>query len=142
VSPIREHDRVVLTADVPEENLVAGDVGTVVHLWKDGTAFDVELFPDADKISTVVTVPTSAVRLAEDGDDLSGTVEAAKGEDLQELTDAVNESLTAIKAGEKGYTTEEQDALMQEKFPFLKAHNTIKAQRDFVRNEKLSRDDA
>ena len=29
---IKEHDIVVLTQDLPEERLTAGDVGTVVHV--------------------------------------------------------------------------------------------------------------
>ena len=33
---IKEHDCVVLTNDLPEEGLEAGDVGTVVHIHKNG----------------------------------------------------------------------------------------------------------
>ena len=39
---IKEHDCVVLTADVPDEGLVAGDVGTVVHIHKGGEGYEVE----------------------------------------------------------------------------------------------------
>ena len=39
---IREHDRVVLTAPVPQERLEIDDVGTVVHVYPDGQAFEVE----------------------------------------------------------------------------------------------------
>ena len=39
---IKEHDRVVLTKDLPEEKLKAGDVGTVVHIHRQGEAFEVE----------------------------------------------------------------------------------------------------
>ena len=39
---ITEHDRVVLTAPVPKERLEIGDVGTVVHVYQDGKAFEVE----------------------------------------------------------------------------------------------------
>ena len=39
---IRDHDRVVLTAPVPKERLEIGDVGTVVHVYQDGKAFEVE----------------------------------------------------------------------------------------------------
>ncbi len=35
---IREHARVVLTTSVPDEGLEAGDVGTVVHVYRDGAA--------------------------------------------------------------------------------------------------------
>jgi hypothetical protein len=39
---IKEHDIVVLTEDVPEESLTAGDVGTVVHIHNNGEGYEVE----------------------------------------------------------------------------------------------------
>ena len=39
---IREHDRVVLKTPVPAERLEAGDVGAVVHVYRDGQAYEVE----------------------------------------------------------------------------------------------------
>ncbi len=39
---IKEHDIVVLTEDVPEEGLTAGDVGTVVHIHNNGEGYEVE----------------------------------------------------------------------------------------------------
>jgi len=39
---IREHDPVVLTADIPEENLKKGDVGTVVLMHREGAGYEVE----------------------------------------------------------------------------------------------------
>jgi hypothetical protein len=39
---IKEHERVVLTVAVPDERLEAGDVGTVVHVYRDGQANEVE----------------------------------------------------------------------------------------------------
>lgn len=39
---IKEHDRVVLTVPVSTERLEAGDVGTVVHVYRDGQAYEVE----------------------------------------------------------------------------------------------------
>ena len=39
---IREFDRVVLREPVPSERLECGDVGTVVHVYTDGKAFEVE----------------------------------------------------------------------------------------------------
>lgn len=59
---IQEHDRVVLTVDVPEEDLVAGDVGTVVHLWKGGAALEIELFTVKGKTAAVATIPATSVR--------------------------------------------------------------------------------
>ena len=52
--------------------------------------------------------------------DSAEEIEPAEGEDLDELTTAVNEGLAAIKAGEKGLTPEEMDTRMKAKFPFLK----------------------
>ena len=34
MSPIAEHQRVVLTVDLPEHNLKVGDVGVVVHIYR------------------------------------------------------------------------------------------------------------
>ena len=39
---IKEHERVVLTTPVPSDGLEAGDVGVVVHVYKDGEAYEVE----------------------------------------------------------------------------------------------------
>ena len=39
---IEDLDCVVLTRDIPEKKLKAGDVGTVVMVFNDGEAFDVE----------------------------------------------------------------------------------------------------
>ena len=47
-------------------------------------------------------------------------IEPAEGEGLDELTEAVNEELAAIAAGEKGLTMDEVDARMKAKFPFLR----------------------
>ena len=39
---IKEHDRIVLKSDIPAEGLKARDVGTVVHVYRDGSAYEVE----------------------------------------------------------------------------------------------------
>ncbi len=59
---IKEHDRVVLAATVPSEGLVAGDVGTVVHVYRDGQAYEVEFTTLEGKTAAVVTLETSQVR--------------------------------------------------------------------------------
>ena len=59
---IREHDRVVLTAPVPSEHLERGDVGTVVHVYADGKAFEVEFMTLDGQTAAVATVEASAVR--------------------------------------------------------------------------------
>jgi len=59
---IKEHDCVVLTKNLPEENLEAGDVGTVVHIHKDGAAYEVEFVTLAGHTVAVATVEASDVR--------------------------------------------------------------------------------
>jgi hypothetical protein len=59
---IREHDLVVLTADIPEENLKQGDVGTVVLMHRAGAGFEVEFATLAGETLAVVTAPANAVR--------------------------------------------------------------------------------
>lgn len=39
---IREHDLVVLERDIAEHHLVKGNVGTVVHCYAGGDAYEVE----------------------------------------------------------------------------------------------------
>ena len=59
---IKEHDCVVLTMDLPEEKLVAGDIGTVVHIHKGGVAYEVEFMTLTGETVAVVTVDASHVR--------------------------------------------------------------------------------
>lgn len=59
---INEHDCVVLTSDLPSAGLVAGDVGTVVHIHKDGAAFEVEFVTMTGRTVAVTTVPASQQR--------------------------------------------------------------------------------
>ncbi|MGH3976573.1 MAG: DUF4926 domain-containing protein, partial [Pseudonocardiaceae bacterium] len=59
---INEHDRVVLTTTVPGEGLEAGDVGTVVHVYQDGIAFEVEFTTLTGDTAAVVTLEASQVR--------------------------------------------------------------------------------
>ena len=59
---IKEHDCVVLTTSLPGENLEAGDVGTVVHIYKDGAAYEVEFVRLAGHTVAVATVEASDVR--------------------------------------------------------------------------------
>jgi hypothetical protein len=39
---IKQHDRIVLTETLPAQGLEVGDVGTVVHVYADRKAFEVE----------------------------------------------------------------------------------------------------
>jgi len=59
---IKEHDLVVLEIAVPSEGLVAGDVGTVVHIYRDGQAYEVEFATLEGKTAAVVTVEASHIR--------------------------------------------------------------------------------
>jgi hypothetical protein len=52
---IKEHDRVVLKTVVPAEGFEAGDVGTVVHVCKDGLAYEVEFTTLDGKTAAAVT---------------------------------------------------------------------------------------
>jgi hypothetical protein len=59
---IRELDRIVLTAAVPAEGLESGDVGTVVHLYTDGKAYEVEFTTLDGHAAAVTTVEAANVR--------------------------------------------------------------------------------
>ena len=58
----KEHERVVLTAAVPETGLEAGDVGTVVHVYADKRAYEVEFLTLTGRTAAVVTLEASQVR--------------------------------------------------------------------------------
>ena len=62
MSEIREHERVVLTADLAGEKLAAGDVGTVVHVYEDGKAFEVEFVALDGESVAAVTLERAHVR--------------------------------------------------------------------------------
>lgn len=59
---IKEHERIVLKTDVVAEGLEAGDVGTVVHVYKDGKAYEVEFTTLDGATAAVVTLEASQVR--------------------------------------------------------------------------------
>lgn len=62
---IDEHERAILTRDVPEKGLVAGDVGTVVsvHAGDDGPAgYTLEFFSLSGETLAVAAVTADAVR--------------------------------------------------------------------------------
>ncbi len=59
---IKEHERVVLKVPVAAEGLEVGDVGTVVHVYRDGLAFEVEFTTLDGKTAAVVTFEASQVR--------------------------------------------------------------------------------
>ena len=57
----KELDGVVLTTDIDEEGLKAGDAGTIVHMYPGGDAFIVEFMTlDGDTIALVDILPSQA----------------------------------------------------------------------------------
>jgi hypothetical protein len=59
---IKEHDCVVLTKDLPEEELVAGDIGTVVHIHDGGEGYEVEFMTLQGETVAIVTLLSSQLR--------------------------------------------------------------------------------
>ena len=59
---IIEHDTVVLTQDVPNEGLTAGDVGTVVHVHNNGEGYEVEFMTLAGQTIAVASLLADQVR--------------------------------------------------------------------------------
>jgi hypothetical protein len=67
MTSIEEHERAVLTADVPEKGLVAGDVGTVVsvHYSQDGghpAGYTLEFFSLSGETIALAVVDADCVR--------------------------------------------------------------------------------
>lgn len=52
----------VLTVDLPEHQLKAGDVGTVVHIYSGGQAYEVEFFALDGHTLDVVTIKADQVQ--------------------------------------------------------------------------------
>ena len=59
---IKEHDQIVLTTNILKDGLEAGDVGTVVHIYQDDLAYEVEFITLKGDTFTVVTLETTQVR--------------------------------------------------------------------------------
>ena len=59
---IREHDRIVLKTTIAAKGLEAGDVGTIVHIYRGGAAYEVEFTTLVGITAAVVTVEASRVR--------------------------------------------------------------------------------
>ncbi len=59
---IAEHSLVVLDAEPPHEKLARGDVGTVVHVYRDGKGYEVEFVDGGGHTVALVTVGADEVR--------------------------------------------------------------------------------
>lgn len=57
----KELDRIVLTIDISDDGLKAGDVGTIVHVYPHREAFEVEFLTlDGDTAAIVNILPSQA----------------------------------------------------------------------------------
>jgi hypothetical protein len=65
---IKEHDPVVPTSDLPNEKLASGDMGTVVHVYRGGAAFEVEFVALDGETIAVVTLEHAQIRPVEHGE--------------------------------------------------------------------------
>ena len=61
---LQEFEQITLTADIPDEDLKAGDVGTIVHIHPQGVAYEVEFFSPAGNTIAVATVENYQARPA------------------------------------------------------------------------------
>ena len=59
---IHPYDQAVLTVDLPEKDLKAGDVGTVVDVYDGGSGYSLEFFTLTGQTVAVATVTAEAVR--------------------------------------------------------------------------------
>jgi hypothetical protein len=65
---LEERQRVILTVPVPADGLEPGDVGTVVHVYRDGEAYEVEFLTLGGQTAAVVTLEASQVRPVSQGE--------------------------------------------------------------------------
>jgi len=63
---IKELDTVVLSRDLPEHGLKQGDIGAVVHIYKEGKAFEVEFITGQGDTVAVTTLKSQDVRPMKD----------------------------------------------------------------------------
>ena len=65
---ITEHSLVVLDREPEHEKLNRGDIGTVVHVYKGGVAYEVEFVDGAGSTVALITVDAKDVRRIEPGE--------------------------------------------------------------------------
>ena len=59
---IKETEIVVLTRDIPDYKLKIGDIGTVVHRYKEEIAFEVEFVNTEGETIAVLTLDKDSIR--------------------------------------------------------------------------------
>lgn len=62
MTSIKLFDRIVLTADLPDGTFKTGDVGTVVEVYNDGEAYEIEFFALDNSTLGVKTVPENLIK--------------------------------------------------------------------------------
>jgi Domain of unknown function (DUF4926) len=62
MNPFTEHSRVVLTEDLSEYGLLAGKVGTLIHVHRNPLGYELEFFSPDGKTLAVVSVHPHQVR--------------------------------------------------------------------------------
>lgn len=65
---LKELDPVVPTRDMSEHRLNEGDVGTIVHAYRDADTYEVEFLTAEGRTVAVLTLPGAALRKLEDRD--------------------------------------------------------------------------
>jgi len=65
---IRELENIVLARDVPENGLREGDIGAVVHCYRDGKAFEVEFVTADGRTVALLTLEPEAIRPIRSGE--------------------------------------------------------------------------
>ncbi len=63
-----ERDQVVLTENLPDLSLEAGDVGVIVHVYRAGEAFEVEFLTLEGETAGIATLPAGKVRAVRKGE--------------------------------------------------------------------------
>ena len=74
---IKEYEQVVLLVDLPDHNLFAGDLGTVVMIHGDQDGYELEIFGADGHTLDVVTVEAVQVRAVTSRDVLHVRVQSA-----------------------------------------------------------------
>ncbi|MEX2174470.1 MAG: DUF4926 domain-containing protein [Pirellulaceae bacterium] len=59
---MKEHDLTVLTRDLSEQHLLAGDVGTIVHAYPQGGSWEVEFMAADGRTIAVLTLTAADIR--------------------------------------------------------------------------------
>ncbi len=59
---LRELETVILSHDIEEYNLEAGDIGTIVHVYNNNTAYEVEFIAEDGTTTAVLTLTARDIR--------------------------------------------------------------------------------